>query len=82
MQPFVSVARTLKEKNPVTVGVPVNAPAGESVRPAGNAPENIVYVSAPVPLLATKFTVGYEVPAVAAASAPEAGVIVKVGQAI
>src|SRR5512140_2942725 len=37
-QPFVSVAVTVKENAPVTVGVPVRPPPEASVRPAGSAP--------------------------------------------
>ena len=38
MQPFASVAVTVKLNVPVVVGVPDNAPLDDSVNPFGNAP--------------------------------------------
>ena len=49
-----SVALTVIEKLPVTVGVPVTTPAEVSVTPAGREPLLIVKLTAPIVLAALK----------------------------
>ena len=49
MQPFASVAVIVKLNAPLWVGVPINAPPDESVKPAGNAPVVTAKVYGAVP---------------------------------
>jgi hypothetical protein len=50
LAPTVSVARTVKLKVPVAVGIPEIPPVPElNDKPPGNAPAAIDHVSAPVP---------------------------------
>ena len=49
MQPFASVARTVKLAGVVLVGVPDNKPLEESVMPTGGEPAIRLYVYAGVP---------------------------------
>ena len=49
VQPFASVAVTVKPKVPVTRGEPERRPAGESVTPVGSAPPVTANVVVPTP---------------------------------
>ena len=79
MQPFASVAVTVKLKGPVTSGVPVRAPVGRSETPAGSAPAVTAYVTAPTPPAWLRVA-EYATPAVPVAGTRGPSVIV--GQAI
>jgi hypothetical protein len=59
-----SATRTVKEKAPLVVGVPDNAPPGESVRPLGRAPALMDHVYGAFPALAVKVWL-YDWPCVA-----------------
>jgi hypothetical protein len=53
VQPFAAIARTVNVKVPDAVGVPLIAPAADSIRPAGKAPAATVNVTGPKPSLVT-----------------------------
>jgi len=52
--PALSVADTVNENAPATVGVPDKTPAGESVSPGGSAPAAVNVYPVPVPPLTTR----------------------------
>ncbi len=64
MQPFASVAVTVKPKGPTTVGVPERTPAALRSSPAGSAPAVTAKVTAPTPPVWVSATGPYATPAV------------------
>ena len=64
VQPFTSVAVTMKLKLPGGVGVPLTVPALESSRPAGSAPAVTAKVVVETPPTCVIVVAGYTTPAV------------------
>ena len=76
MQPFASVAVTVKLKVPVMVGVPLTVPVLESDIPAGSAPLVTAKVVAPTPPVCVIVVGGYASKTVPAGNTVAESVIV------